>query len=93
MYAGVPRQGKADGEREKVRGEEEREEGGGGRGGRLAAAGRAVSCRQIYRVARADPEQCRFVLFYCRLRAAPRREGKKSRRIAGRPAGTSSTRS
>lgn len=30
---------------------------------RFAAAGRAVSCRQIYRMARADPEQCRFVLF------------------------------
>lgn len=26
------------------------------------AAGCAVSCRQIYRVARADSEQCRFIL-------------------------------
>lgn len=78
-------------EREKVRDAERKGEGGRGR---LAAAGRAVSCRQIYRVARADPEQCRFVLFCSRLRAAPRREGKKSRRIVGQPVGPSfSTRS
>lgn len=47
--------------------EETLRHGGRKRGGgrrkcrREAAAGCAVSCRQIYRVARADPEQCRFM--------------------------------